>query len=302
MADDDAALAKSITDNIEAMYQALRSAASNIAGLLSVGVATCDEVRAYNLWALACYNTQRGMLASARAAGQNDLPELPQTPTLFTWRGVDGAAALNIDCAGEEQSLSGVMGRALKGPTPKSVYLSTKDIAINTTDAFALQPQNSPTFATLANVQLARSQQVQGLGTPVTLILIIAGVAFAAISVAIVAIMSYLKSSDIQKSQTDQVKLQAEAFANYTSARLTCLSQCTAQGGANDACVDQCKKIVDKPNIKLPDNPFSSEWGILQWTGFTVLAGGVAWVAYRAYERRKAGRPIFELPSAHHEG
>jgi len=298
MADDDATLLKTITDNVEGLYQALRLAAANISGLLQLGTATCDEVRAYNLWAMATFNAQKGMLDTLRANGESGVPDMPTPPTLFTWRGVSGQAALSIDCAGEESSLSGAMKRALRGPTPQSVLLSTNDIVINTTDAFALQPKNSPTFASLFQVQQARAQGgTNGLGFPIVLI-VIAGIVIAA-SVAVVAVMSYLKASSIQESNSKQVRLQAEAFANYTDARLQCQQRCVSGGLDHNSCVKQCADLIGKPNIKLPDEPFSSEWGLLEWTGFTVLLGGVAYIAWRVWERKKAGKPIFQLPDFH---
>ena len=97
-ADDQATIA-SVTANLEETYQNLRAASTSIAGLLSLGRATCDEVVAYNVWALAVYNSQRGMLDALRGAGEQGVPALPTYPTLFAWNGVDGADALTIDCS-----------------------------------------------------------------------------------------------------------------------------------------------------------------------------------------------------------
>lgn len=300
MADDSERL-KVISDNLEATYQSLRTAAANISGLLQVGQATCDEVRAYNLWALAIYNTQRGMLTALRAGGEANVPELPPNPTLFTWKGQSGEDAINIDCSGEPSSLSGLMTRAMRGPGrrrglrgPKVVkYLSSDQISISTSDPFALNPSASPTFASLVQTQ-GGAQQMQGLGT-IGILIAIAGIIIA-VSIAIAAIMHYLETSAVEESNTQQVKLQADAFANYTAARLQCFSSCTQSGGSTEDCVSKCAKLVDKPNIQLPGA--TQDWGVLQWTGFTVLLGFGLWAGYRIIKRKHEGKPLFELPDA----
>ena len=280
---------KNITDAIEGTYQAMRKAASNIAGLLQLGRATCAEVRAYNLWALAVYNEQRGMLETARAAGQQGLPSLPPSPTLFTWKGVQGKDAWNIDC-GSSSTLSGAMSAALRG-ADNAQFLSTDQLQISTTDQFLYNPESAPSFATLYNVQQMRAQQ-NGLG--IAFIIIIAGIAITAIAGAVIALAKYFETKEIQENNAKQVKLQADAFANYTAARLSCYADCTRGGQTAEKCVEICKGLVKEPSIK---TSFSTEkWGFLQWTGLTVVVGAGALVAYKVYQRKQAGKPVFELP------
>jgi hypothetical protein len=305
MADEDRL--KIISDNLEATYQSLRQAAANISGLLQVGRATCDEVRAYNLWALAIYNTQRGMLTALRSGGEPNVPELPPNPTLFAWNGVEGADALNVDCSGQEQSLSGLMkramaparamrgfrGRGLRGPSVQ--YLSSRDIRVVTSDPFAFNPSAAPSFASLVDIQNKRQQQaVHGLGA-IGILIAIAGIIIA-VSVAIVAIMHYLETSAVEESNTAQVRDQAQAYANYTSAKLQCYQTCTGEGKSTEECVARCDALVAKPDIKLPGQ--DAKWGLLQWTGFTVLLGAGAIAAWRLYQRHHSGRPLFELPES----
>lgn len=289
---DEATLVKTIADNIEETFKSLKRAASNIAGLLQVGRATCDEVRAYNLWALSIYNEQRGMLEAARRAGNTGLPALPPSPTLFVWKGVRGEDAWKINCSGQEQSLSGMLRGAMRGVDANTQFLSTNEIQIQTQDQFALDPERAPSFATLWQTQQARAQQA-GLGA--AFLLVIAGISILAISAAIVAIAQYLKTKEIQESNSRQVRLQADAFANYTAARLQCYSECLKTGQTAQHCVELCKQIVDKPNIKVSFAQ-PSTWGFLQWTGFVVVLGIGSFAAYKIYERRRAGKPILELP------
>jgi len=289
---DQAQRLKTITGNLEATYQALRRAASNIGGLLKVGRATCDEVKAYNLWAIAVYNTQRGMLATLRANGEQNVRELPDAPTMFGWKGVRGQDAVQINCAGQATSLSGAMKVALRGPNEGTTqYLSTNEIDVVTDDPFVFAPENSPSFATLAALTQTREA---GLGV-VGVIIVIAG-ALITVAVAVTAIMHYLEVSKVQEANTAQTKMQADAFATYTAARLACYASCTQQGKSTEQCVEVCKGLVDKPNIRIPG--MTTKWGMLQWIGFTVVAGAASITALKIWQRKREGRPMFELPES----
>jgi hypothetical protein len=290
---------KLITDQLEATYQALRVAAANISGLLSMGVATCDEVKAYNLWALATYNAQRGMLATLAANGESGVPALPAYPTLFVWADQSGEDAVNVDCSGQDSSLSGSMSRALRGPTDQSVYLGLDKIKIVTTDQYAYNPENSPSFQTLLKAQ------TPGLGIgPLAVLIIVAGIALT-VSFAISALLEYLKASKLDEEVTKQTKQQADAFANYTGARVQCYQGCIGQGGTAADCVATCKKLVDKPDIKiscLPGQPNCNQWGLLQWIGVTVVIGIGGIITYKLWDRHRRGEPLipdFHLPEAH---
>lgn len=285
--------------SIQTTWELMRRAAANIAGLLQLGTATCDEVRAYNLWAIAIYNTQRGMLATMRANGEVGVPELPAAPTLFAWKGAQGADAWNVDCSGQASSLNGlgaVMKKALKGPTAGTTFLSTNEIQIVTQDQFVMQPDSSPTFAALVQLQNQGpiASQVAGLGIAWAVVILIATIAVT-VTVSVVAILKYLEVSEIQEANVAQVQAQADAFANYTAARLSCYSQCTTTGGQSADCVAKCKSLIDKPDIKTPGQ-LTAEWGMLQWIGFTVVAGAGTLLAVKAYKRHKEGKPVFELP------
>jgi len=294
---DDATRLKTIADDLEKTYQALRVAAAHISGLLQVGRATCAEVKAYNIWALGIYNTQRGMLNTLRLNGQA-VPELPTAPTLFPWKGAQGLDAVKFQCPSEPSGLSGLMGHALKGPTDGEQFLSMDEIDIVTQDQYAFNPEAAPSFKTLLELQAHREQepQVAGLGIPIGLVILIAGLVVTVAAVAIVAIMRYLETNAVQEANTKQVRLQAEAFAAYTQARLSCYSTCSQQGKTSAECVEICRKLVDKPDIRLPGQ--GKPWGTLQWIGFTVVAGVGAIVAWRVWTRYREGRPIFELPES----
>jgi hypothetical protein len=281
----DADRIKVITDQLEATYQNLRSAAANISGLLSVNRATCDEVKAYNLWALATYNAQRGILATLRAQGEANVPELPQYPTLFAWQGQEGEDAINIDCSGQESSLSGALSAAMRAPTDKTVFLGLDKVKVVTTDQFAYNPESSPSFSALLQTQNAR----MGLGSPIVVLIVVAAIVVG-VSIAISALMKYLDENALQEETTRRTQIQSDAFKVYTAARLQCYQTCTASGKSIDECVQTCQGLVDKPDIKIPcigPQCADQKWGILQWVGFTVVVGLGGIVAFRLWERKR---------------
>lgn len=307
----DADRIKIITNNLEATYQSLKQAAANISGLLAVGQAVCEDVQAYNVWALAVYNGQIGMLQALTANGEQNVPPLPAAPTLFAWNGVSGQNAINFDCsvnadgtpAGtpapdpSADQFQGVMDRALRGPTPSSRRLGLDTVSIVTTDQYVYDPSSSPSFATLSQVQMANA--TQGLGNPLVLLIVIAAIVVG-VSIAVSALMKYLDDSQIQEQQTARTQIQAQAFATYTAARLTCYQACVNQGTPMSSCVQTCGAI-EKP-VFTDLNPFSgSSWGWLQWTGFTVVVGVASLVAWKLYQRkRETGRILPDFSEAFH--
>jgi hypothetical protein len=292
-----AARLKVIADQLQGTYEALRQAAANISGLLQGGQATCDEVKAYNLWALAIWNTQRGMVEALRAGGQTDVADVP-LPTTFVWQGASGEDAINIDCGSQEQALNGLglMRAALRGPGPTTRFLSLNDVRIATTDPHVFDPTSAPSFKTLVALQ-QQAQQQAGLGF-VQVIIAIAVIVVAVVA-GLAAIMHYLEVNEVQEANTEQTRLQAQAFANFTQARLSCMTECTNTGKSQDECVEQCKALIQKPDIKVPG--IDSPWGTLQWIGFTVVVGAGLWIAYKLYERHRSGKPLFELPESVHD-
>lgn len=269
-----------ITADLEAAHQALRRAARNITGLLAVGRAACDEIKAYNLWAMALYNTQRGMLTSLRAAGEKNVPELPPYPTLFAWKGVSGAEAWRIDCNAGQQNLTGALYDAMASDrTPQ--YLSTSEITIVTTDQGALHPEQAPDLSTLVQVTNG------GLGAVPVVWIVVAGLAVAiGLSVGLIALSRYLTEKSIQEETSSRTRIQAEAFDKYTAARMTCYADCTARGNDVATCAATCAKLVDKPNLKIDPARKEEGLGIFGTIGLIAAAGVGAIGLWKFFQRR----------------
>lgn len=270
-----------ITTDLEAAHQALRRAARNITGLLAVGRAACDEIKAYNLWAMALYNTQRGMLTSLRAAGEKNVPELPPYPTLFAWKGISGAEAWRIDCNAGQQNLTGALYDAMASDrTPQ--YLSTNEITIVTTDQGALHPERAPDLSTLVSVTNG------SLGAVQVIWIVVAGLTVAiGLTVGLIALSRYLTEKSIQEETSSRTRIQAEAFDKYTAARMSCYAECTARGNDVGTCAQTCAKLVDKPNLKIDPARADDGLGILGTLGLIAAAGVSAIAAWKIFEKRR---------------
>lgn len=277
MAAPSTATAQKITNDLEATYQSLRHTAANIQSLLNAGRATCDEIKAYNLWALAIYNTQRGMLTALRASGEPNIPELPAYPTLFMWRGVAGADAWRIDCNATQQGLTGALRDAMN-PGPNVIYLSTQEVETFSEDQSAI-PANTPNLSTLVAV-------TQGSLGWVVLGLVIAGIVLAVTAAAgLYALANYWQEQSIQEETTARAKVQAVAFQQYTSARVGCYQDCLSRGYTQAQCTDVCSKLIDKPNIVIDSarkpgetNNFITAGAVL---AIAAVGGTIWWIRHR---------------------
>lgn len=272
---------KTITDNLERTYQSLRKAVVALSALVQTGRATCDEVKSYNLWALAVYNAQRGMLTTLRAAGEPNVPSLPPAPTLFVWKGVAGANAWKIDCGAPVSGLADAMHRALAGPGPDPVYLGTDQIQIWTEDPQAFNPSAAPSLASLV-------PRDNGLGlAPLVWLIIIAGATYA-VTEAIGALAAWLTENSIQVETSQRMETSARAYEQYISARATCMASCLSSGGTQASCADQCEKLIPKPDLTVDPARAAAAMGFWATVGLVTVAVVGGALAYSKYRRPSA--------------
>lgn len=278
---------KKISANLEGAFQALRQVAKNISMLLAAGRATCDEVKAYNLYALSLYNTQRGVLAKLRAAGEKDVPEVPPFPTLFAWKGVTGSDAWKIDCANQATSLSDALAAAIGPQTVTTQYLSSNDVRIITSDKYLYNPSEGvPSLADLT----AKADQQGQLGAGILIPLLIAGIAVTLTAIGVVAYSMYMEESKIQEETSERTRIQAQAFEKFTAARASCYQECLATGQTADKCIGVCTKLVEKPNLKIDAARRIEGMGLLGTVGLVALAAGAGAGLYW-WMRRKGPLP-----------
>lgn len=289
-----------IAKALDATDKLMQSAARSISGLLNAGRATCDEVKAYNLWALGTYNAQRGMLATMRAAGQPNVPTLPPAVQVFGWRGHSGNDAINVDCESEGKPLSDanarkVMRRALRGPTAKTKFLSADQIQIMSTDQWDANPALSPSLSTLQT-------QTGDLGLAPVIWIVIGLTTIGVVYAALTALSKYFIANSIQVEATERTRLKAQAFATYAAARLGCYTPCLSSGRTADECTDTCSRLITKPDLSV-DFGYDPAWGMFQWIGAIVVIGTGAIVAHKIYKKKQAGESLLpnwlHLPSGH---
>lgn len=290
---------KRISDNLEASYNVLRRLSQNIYGLLAFGRATCDEVKAYNLYALSMYDTQRGMLESLRNAGQPNVPSAPAFPTLFTWKGVKGADAWKLDCKATGMSglglwdaplpfggtmLNGLLKQAVESTkVADPLFLSPNDIKVVTQDdGFFTPSREIPTLAQLTN-------QGSGLGAiPIVLAIVIA-TATVLVAVGVAYVLSdYFKEKSIQEETSKRTVIQLQAYSDYTQKRLDCYNKCVADGGSIQLCQDTCTKIITKPDIKIDPAREKKGLGFLGTVGLVVSASAAGIVLWTMYKKRQS--------------
>lgn len=280
-----AAQVKRITDNLEATYQSLRKCAANISTLIAANQATCDEIKAYNLYALSVYQTQQGILSQALAAGEN-VPSQPAFPTLFAWKGVDGAQAYQMDCSSSPQSLSGALAMAFGAPVKAGTkFVGPNEIKIVTQDPHVFDPQKN---AVPSLAQLAQLNPNGTLGLGPLAIIVIAAVAFGLGAVAIYEIGKWLTEKDIQEETTSRTKIQADAFAVFTAGRASCYQACVGKGGSISDCTNSCNSLVPKPDIKIDSARATTGLGTLGTVGLVTLAAAVGIAGY-LYIRHRGG-------------
>lgn len=278
----DPAQVKRITDNLESTYLALNSAVTALTALVQTGRATCDEVKAYNLWALALYNTQRGMLTTLRTAGEQNIPALPRSPTLFVWRGVAGADAWKIDCGAPVSGLSDAMNRALRGPQPNSVYLSANEIEVYTQNPSTFSPSQAPSLASL--VPSGPIAGALGLA-PLIWLIIIAGATYAVVK-GIEALGAYLTENSIQEETSARMETSARAYTQYISARAACMADCLSHGGTTSSCTSSCEALIPKPNLVVDAARKAEGLGFWGTIGLVLVAVGGGVAAVKIYQRK----------------
>lgn len=284
--DEQSAQVKRITDNIEESFQNLRKIARNLSTLLIVGRATCDEIKAYNLYALAIYDSQRAMLTHLRANGVTDAPELPPSPTLFGWKGVSGENAFRIDCTGQATSLSDALSQAFASAAqPNAVFVGSDQIRIVTQDPNVFFPERDmPSLD-----EITKQAATAGLGVAPMVIVLIAGLTLGLVAYAVSALAALLKEKNIQEQTTVRANVQLKAFEAYSTARMSCYDSCIGKGNTVDACVKTCKTLVDKPKIDVTPRsglpPADDSFGLFAKVGLVTLAGLGGLIIFKMHKR-----------------
>lgn len=273
---------KAITENMERGYQAVQRAGNNLRSLLAIGKARCEDLKAYNSWAIAFYHDQEAILDTARQAGEPSVPFAPPMPRLFT--SANGRVGRLINCDITTNSLNGALAAAMAPVTSQSTFIDPRLIRVTQGVQHDLGP--TPSYATLSRMAAGG-----GLGDFGLTFLIIAGITLILTAIGVAAALAGMfEERGIQQETTARSALQLEAFARQTEARNACYLACIKSAGANSSgCVADCNRLI--PEVKLVTDSARKQVGLSFFsTVGLVLTAGVAGVAAFMLFRRPSGR------------
>lgn len=276
-----AATLKRLTDQLEAAYQQARALSNRMKQAISAGRATCQDIVAYNLLVSAIYNTQKGILTTIRAMG-GSAPALPITPTYFTIGGGVVGSSPSISCgSGLSGALRGVLKES-KAAAKRSEFLDPSMVQVI--------PERTPVPLNV-DVTLAQlTRNATGLGGELgaVWIFIIAAVAVTLASGVIIAVMNYLRDTNVSENTLKQTETIAKAIDTSLVARIDCYNRCVAQGKTPNECSKACASLIPTPSFPGGGGGGGpGEWGFWTWAfvGSGVILGG-AWL-YR--NKRRTG-------------
>jgi len=270
-----AAILKSTTDNVEAMYNTLVQTSRSASILLQNDKAYCNELRQYNLYAMGTYQWQLSMIQSAKALGVQNVPAAPKFPTLFKIAGQSGQDSLNIQCS----KLSGLGGLNDDGTVKREA------IEVVTSDAQLLNPNAPvPTFNVDPNQVFAK---VPGLGIePITVVVIVLVGVLITIGLAYaIKFVEALTGQGIEKERTQQAKLQIAAFNSTITARSDCFNKCLQTGQPASDCAKTCEAAFKADIPSIPGG-----YTTMSVIGVAAVAIGAFWLWGKRKKIAGAGR------------
>lgn len=235
--------------------------------LVSVGRATCADVKKYNLLATATFNFQMGALQQLRAAGMQDIPQSPPPPLLFTWKGIPGTQADKVDCSKDSQ-LSGL----------GDFYVSPSDIQMTYP---VIDPKMMSSVAVSEEIQklIDQEKSEEQLGAA-PLVIIIAGVLISLTVVAVTVLVNWLSNVEERKRIIQTLEVQAKQHADTLQTRAACFQACMDKGQDASDCTQACAKTLPSFDPKFPPS-VSKGLGILGTIGAISLVGGIGLYIYK---------------------
>lgn len=270
-----AAQVQQICDLIESSRLRLKNIAKNLEVLVKAGRATCEELRAYNLWALAVYQTNKGQLQVARNAGATNLPILPPSPALFVYRGIGGQNAASFPCDNNPKTLSGALADALTAPE-KGFFINPNAVEIIPAGAEIGPLPEGPS--------LRQIEQQLGVPLPWGAIIIVGLIVAGA---ATVAVFSYLETQSISERTAKVSDDNLKTFETAADLRAKCLQMCIDAGGSPESCIGKCSNVIPVPRAP-GEAASSSGLGFWMWMGIGVAGIIGARYAYRRWQDKRA--------------
>lgn len=270
--------------NVEAAYQSNAKARTALSGLLAVGRATCQDVVAFNLATKAIWAYQASVAGIIRANG-GDAPVVP-APLYIGWRGVQGDAAVDIDCGSAQMRGAGL------GAT------STGDVFIDPTKV-EWRPGATPRdVATVNQIVAAGNRAIAagapGLGEPISAItvvtIVIVGILVVTSLIIILKVVEALTDVPQKREQTRQIAIQRQAHQASLEKRWACYNDCAKRGRDPVECAKACDRLTPEFKPVIPSGGLGLVGTI---AGVTVL-GLVIYASWRfvaggGLDRRRGG-------------
>lgn len=231
---------------VEAAYKANEKCRTALSGLILAGRATCQDVSTYNLSTRGIYAYQSSVAAIIRATG-GQAPVIPP-PRYIGWKGVQGAAAIDIDCSSPQMRGLGTI-RDAAGDT----YVNPAKVEwiVGATDEDKATAAQAAAWIAKSN---AAGAQLGNLGLPPAVIVVVAILATITVTIAayaVIKIAEYFSGAGVAKEQVKMMAVQRAAWQDMTEKRWACYQDCVNRGTAPEDCGRTCDRLVSefKPNI-----------------------------------------------------
>jgi hypothetical protein len=262
-----------IMANVQAAYDSLNRGRATLNRLIQNGVATCQDVKVYNLQARAVWAYQESVAGIIRQQG-GQAPVVP-LPVYVGWRGISGDRFADVDCS--SPSLAGPGGAVTMFVDPRSVEWRQEVIPTDAAYVRNLIDQAGAAATSAANQA--------GLGAfPVAAIpIIIVGVFVTVALVIVLKIAEVFMDIPGKRETTKQIAAQATAHDAVMQKRESCYTSCVNTGKDRTACARDCARLYETPKYKLPEGMFGglagkiagvAVVGILAYAGYRFVKGG----------------------------
>jgi len=261
-----------IMANVQVAYDNLARGRATLARLIQNGLATCQDIKVYNIQARAVWQYQDAVAKTIRAQG-GQAPVIP-APIYVGWRGVAGDRFADVDCDAPQFAGAEAPGVGAAIVDPANVEWRQEVI-----------PQDAATVAQLVDQagRAAVSAGTQaGLGAlPAVVPLIILGILVTVGLVIVLKVAEALMDIPGKREVTKQIAAQASAHDAVMQKRESCFTACVNTGKDRTVCARDCSRLYDTFKPQYP-----AAWGIV---GKVIGVAAVGLLAYAGYRFIRGG-------------
>jgi hypothetical protein len=278
-----------IMANVQAAYVSLERGRASLSALINSGMATCQDIKVYNLQVRSVWAYQSSVAGIIRAQG-GQAPVIP-APYYVGWRGVPGDRFADVDCSSAQFAGVGAPPAGATRVDPQNV--EWRQEVIPGDQAFVTNLINQ------AGAAAVTAGQQAGLGNPLlaAVPLIIVGVLVAVALVIILKIAEVFMDIPGKKEVTKQIAAQTTAHNAVMEKRTSCYQSCVATGKDATECARNCARLYPDFVAKYPGGGL----GIVGTIAGVAVLGLAIYAGYRYVASRPVGgggRRARALPAA----